>query len=105
MTRTEAFDRDTQIKKELGEGWEMELLLLPDISNVSATWTKGRCHLSCSLYDSTVFHFTITLAVGIFIVATGKDLKVIRDNVVNKAKQRVFELQNALDRAVVNAYS
>ena len=73
MNLTTALERNTTIQNNLGGDWKMNVIRLPDDSNVSATWTKGKWHVSCSLFDDTEFHFSVCFGTGISFVGTDKN--------------------------------
>ena len=103
MTYKHALTIDKRIQEELGHGWLMEVIKLPDDTNVSVTWKKGPCHISCSLFDFWKFHFSISLHLGMTVTASGKDLRKIRLDAIAKAQEKIEKMQSNLDKAILNS--
>jgi hypothetical protein len=97
MTLETAMKRDSRIRATLGDGWQMNCIKLPDDSNVNATWTRGKCHISCSLYDDTDFHFSVSLGEAISFQATHKHPHMAACIALRKAGDRLARWQADLN--------
>lgn len=98
MNFSTALERDALINKTVGPGWKFNCVKLPDDSNVNATWSKGKWHISCGLHDDTEFHFSVGLGVGVSFTATDKDPRLA----ALKASHKVNEALQAWNQEYQN---
>ena len=93
MNLQTALERDFTIRSVLGNEWQFHCLKLPDNNNVNATWTLDNCHISCSLYDDTEFHFSVCLGVGVSFVGTDKNPRLAALKASHKAAGALNQFQ------------